>query len=336
MDKLYKKTGYRKEKIEKILKRFIFLEVIVFVFLVVYSVMPYLNLTGAIVGENNVTVTTLLQVGTVAPEILNITINNGNAITLTANATTSVQVYAIVRDYNNDTDIVNATVRFFDNGASSYGAADDNNHHYTNNTCAINYAYGDAYHANVTCFIGLLYYANNATWNASVTVTDNSSLTDFNSALATVNTLLALGLPNSIDYGVVNGTTVSTEKIANVTNFGNVIFNLTLYGYGAVPNDNLSMNCSLGNVQNISIAYEKYNLTTSNTSVLNLTQFESIYLNLTGSSVIKNFNSPQRQNDTQAHVDDTNSTYWRIYVPRGVAGTCSGNIVFGAVQTAGT
>ena len=30
--------------------------------------------------------------------------------------------------------------------------------------------------------------------------------------------------------------------------------------------------------------------------------------------------------------DERNNTYWRIYVPAGVAGDCSGNIVFGAVS----
>jgi len=33
--------------------------------------------------------------------------------------------------------------------------------------------------------------------------------------------------------------------------------------------------------------------------------------------------------------DAINSTYWRIYVPLGVAGTCQGNIVFGATVAPG-
>ena len=37
-----------------------------------------------------------------------------------------------------------------------------------------------------------------------------------------------------------------------------------------------------------------------------------------------------------AYDDAINATYWRIYVPKGVAGTCSGNIVFGAIRGTGT
>ena len=55
--------------------------------------------------------------------------------------------------------------------------------------------------------------------------------------------------------------------------------------------------------------------------------------NLTESPVIKRFDLSSRTDDL---VDDvTNSTYWRIYVPQGVAGSCEGNIVFGATVGGG-
>ncbi len=323
-----------KEKVKKILARLVIVETIIFVFLVAYAALPYLKLSDAVVGANNVTVTTLLQVGNVYPEIVNFTYPT--SISLTPNATANLEIIVIARDYNNDTDIQNITLTFFDNAASSLGAANDNNVHYTNNSCSINVSYGDQYHVSANCTVPVWYYANNATWNATILVTDNASLTDSNSTLISISTLLALGLPNSINYGIVNATSVSAQQIANVTNFGNTRFNLTLSGYGVLAGDNLSMNCTLGSNKNISVNYEKYNITASNTSSLNLTQFESIYLNLTSSSVAKTFNLPQRQNDTAAYIDETNATYWRIYVPKGVAGSCSGNIVFGAVQTAGS
>ncbi len=331
-----KKVGMEngKDKVRKALARFVIVETIIFVFLVAYAALPYLELSGAVVGANNVTVGTLLQVGNVYPEIINFTYPI--SLSLTPNGTSNLEIIVIARDYNNDTDIQNLTLTFFDNSASSLGAADDNNVHYTNNSCSINYSYGDQYDVSANCTIPIWYYANNATWNATILVTDNATLTDSNSTLISISTLLALGLPDSIDYGIVNATSVSAQQIANVTNFGNTIFNLTLKGYGSTPNDNLSMNCTLGSNKNISINYEKYNLTASNDSALSLVQFEGIYLNLTSSSVTKTFNLPQRQNDTLVYVDETNATYWRIYVPKGVAGTCSGNIVFGAVQSTGS
>ena len=318
----------------KLLAGLNFLEAITFFFLFIAILIPFTYDALAVVGENNVTVKTLLQVGAVAPEILSITINDGAAgIDLTANSTTLVNVYIIARDFNGEDNIDNVTAEFFDNSASFYGDADDNNYHYTNNSCTINLSYGDIYEVSANCTFEVEYYANNATWNATVLVTDNTSRTDLESNTTTINTLLALALPDSIDYGTVNATEVSLEQIANVTNMGNVMMNLSLSGYAVSEGDGLAMNCTLGSIKNISIDYEKYNLTASNPGELTLSEFEVNYTNLTSNSVTEKFNLDYRRNDTSAYIDDTNATYWRIYVPVGVAGTCTGNIVFGAVQS---
>ncbi len=311
----------------------ILLTVEVLFFVAVLTLFP--NLALAIVGES-VTVNTQLEVGTVSPEILNVSINNDDSgVDLTANATTPVIVNIIARDFNGEDDIINFTAHFFDSVTSSYGDADDNNHHYTNNSCFIDTAYGDQYEVNASCTFDVEYYANNATWNATVVATDNVSLTDQDSDLITINTLLAVGLPDSIDYGEVNATFVSSEQLANVTNFGNVFLNLSLEGYAVTQGDGLAMNCTLGAIKNISVNYEKYNLTISNSSALTPAEFESLYSNLTSSNVVRRFNLPYRLNDAAPYLDDTNATYWRIYVPTGVAGSCSGNIIFGATQAPG-
>ena len=148
-----------------------------------------------------------------------------------------------------------------------------------------------------------------------------------------VNRMLAISLPSSIDYGLVNASAVSNQQTANVTNVGNTRVNLSIQGYAYNLTDGWAMNCTLGTTRNISIYYEKYNLTDSNTSFLNITQFESKYINLTSSSAIKAFNLNYQQNE--GINEAINSTYWRIYVPKGVAGSCSGNIIFGATQSSG-
>jgi len=84
----------------------------------------------------------------------------------------------------------------------------------------------------------------------------------------TINSLLSIGVPDYIDYGLVNATNVSDEQIANITNFGNTRINLTLEGYAINRSDGLAMNCSLGVTKNISIMHEKYNLTSSNAGTL--------------------------------------------------------------------
>ena len=312
---------------------FIACEVAIFLLLFAFAFSPYFELVLADVGQDNVTVTTLLNIGNSFPEVINISINNLNSIDLTPNSTTPVSVVAVIRDFNGENDIDSVTSEFFDNSVSFYGDSDDNNFHYSNSSCTIDTSYGDSTEVNATCIFPLEYYANNATWNATIFVNDTLSSSTTSSEISTVNTLLALGLPDSIDFGEVNATSVSGQRHANVTNLGNVIMNLSLSGYGAFVGDGNAMNCTLGATQNISIEYEKYNLTASSLGAMDLASFEGNYSNLTSAVVVNEFNLGQRLNDTASHTDDTNSTYWRIYVPLGVAGSCSGNIVFGAVQS---
>ena len=80
--------------------------------------------------------------------------------------------------------------------------------------------------------------------------------------------------------------------------------------------------------------WEKYNLTESNPTITGLTNFETFYLNLTNVTTVKNISLDFRQQES--YDDAVWPTYWRIYVPRGVAGSCSGNIVFGATSAVGS
>jgi hypothetical protein len=285
----------------------------------------------------NATVSTHMTVGLSYPEIINVTVNSyASSVDLSPNSTVLVNFTVYARDYDGESDIQNITIKFFDNSASSYGATDDKNNHYSNDTCIVNYGYGDANEVEADCTLNIWYYANNATWNATARVTDNSSWSSLGQDTITMNTLLALFLPDSIDYGTVNATGVSDEKVLNVTNVGNVIINLSLSGYATYIGDGRAMNCSQGAVPNISIQYEKYLLNRSVTGTLDLSQFELNYTNLTSSPVVKKFNLPRRTDDGTQYLDETNSTYWRIYVPVGVGGSCSGNIVFGAARSSGT
>ncbi len=301
------------------------------------------SLVSGDIGDN-VTVSTQLQVGNVSPEVVNVSINNDDAtITLVANSTKTVFCEVLVRDYNNDSTINNITARLFDNTDSAYDNSDDNNLHYTNNSCYINTSFGswngindDDYLAFANCTFAVEYYAQPGTWNCTAEVTDHSSLTDRGYDTSSIDQLLAVGLPSTINYGTVNATFVSAENATNVTNFGNVALNLSLSGYGVSEGDGLAMNCTLGSVGTIDLDYEKYNLTSSTPGVLSLTHFEGNYTNLTDTPTVKEFDLNYRQNDTDQGVDDYNTTYWRIYVPLGVAGTCNGTILFGATTAAGS
>jgi len=281
------------------------------------------------IGTNNVTVITNLTVGKSSSVITQISVDQGS-ITLIPNSQKTVNCTAIIEDYDGEEDIKNVTARLFYPSEASYDSLDDNNNHYTNESCRIDTTYGNEFQVLAHCLFDMWYYAGAGSWNCSVVVNDSIPYVSSASNTTIVQPLLALGLPDFIYYGVVNATYVSGENISNITNYGNVKINLSLSGYGFKENDGNSMNCTLGSIKNISITHEKYNLTTSHLGDLTLSEFQANYTNLTSAPRVREFNLDYRHNDS--FNEAWNQTYWRIYVPIGVGGTCQGNIIFGAVQ----
>ncbi|MCX6751027.1 MAG: hypothetical protein NTZ83_06215 [Candidatus Pacearchaeota archaeon] len=299
--------------------------------LILFSFFPKGVFAG--VGSPNVTVITNLTVGNVFPELSNVSIeNNASTMALTPNTSKTIYCWGLATDYNGWDDMNNATAVFFDNTSSSYGASNDNNLHYTNNSCSMTQE--GTYTVWVNCSFGIWYYANPGIWTCTLNVTDQHMKSGYGNDVINISSLLALGLPDFIYYGEVNATEVSAENVTNVTNYGNVKINLSLSGYGFTLSDGNAMNCTLGAIKNITIGHEKYNLTVSTPGVINFTQFSQNYSNLTSAPVVKAYNLNYRQNDT--FNEAVNISYWRIYVPLGVAGTCQGNIVFGATVAPGT
>ena len=308
------------------------------ILMALFSFIPQDVLAG--IGSPSITTITEFEVENSFPEIQNITINGGTAITLIPNSTKTVECIGIIIDYNGDTDIKTANATFFDSSISQTDP-DDNNDHYTNPSCEINRTFGsyagindDAYKALASCTFEIEYYANPGLWNCSMQVNDSVNNKGTGAEEEVISELLALGLPATINYGTVNATYVSDENITNITNYGNVEINLSLEGYGASQGDGSAMNCTFGSVGNISIEYEKYNLTASTPGVLSLSETEATHTNLTTTPEIKQFNLGPRMDDTTN--DAIKESYWRIYVPKGVAGTCTGNIIFGATTAAGS
>jgi hypothetical protein len=256
-------------------------------------------------------------------------------IDLTPFSTTLVNCSGIIREYDGDSSLSNLSSEFFNSEVSSYGGADDNNYHYTNSSCFLNTTYGSSTESSFSCNYIVQYYANSGNWNCTSIVYDNSSTNSLASNITSINTLLALSVNSPVNFGFSNDSTVSQERTINITNAGNSMINLSLSGYANSLGDNLSMSCVGLNAGNISIFYTKYNLTSSNSGELTLSQFENLYLNLSSSPTVKKFNLNRRQNDASPYLDDTNYSYWRIYSPPGVSGTCTGNIVFGATQSTG-
>ncbi len=315
------------------IRHYILLSLFVVATTILLAQLPTKALAG--VGTPNATSLTKLAISNTPPEVLNVSINDGADVTLTPNATTSVACKVVVVDYDSEADLSSVNATFYDSSLSFDTDTDDNNTHYTNSSCSLNLSYGtyngyadDAYRALATCTFQVQYYANAGPWTCNASVFDGQGGSGRGSNQQNISELLALGLPDTMDFGVVNATSVSRENQTNVTNYGNTLINLSLSGYAVSQGDGNAMNCSQGSVGNISIEHEKYNLTNSNPGTQTLAQANANYTNLSSTATVRFFNLTWKQND--AGPDVSKPSYWRIYLPKGVAGNCTGNIVFGA------
>ncbi len=213
--------------------------------------------------------------------------------------------------------VVNATL--YDSDTSSPTEADDNNYHYTNTTCQV--VDLGLYEANYTCVFPLLYYANNGTWTINLTMYDNVTLIQNSTTnLTTVNSLFALSADNVMDFGNLAPTdTSATDVNLTLTNTGNMDINISAYGYGEILGDNLSMNCTVGNISVDLVHYHSV--------------FNQAYTSMTGlrndSVMITNFILPQRTDDS-AYDADQNDTYWKIQIPMDTEGFCNGTVIASA------
>jgi hypothetical protein len=304
-----------------------------------------------VTGADNITNFTIIAVVNVTntqPNITSVSVDDSvsdilGEIDLTANGATVVTCNATVFDYNGFQDITyanhtNATLFIAGTGSN---AADDNNTHYTNQSCGNCIQAADAADPARTsycfCNFAVQYYANaSSNWVCNFGVRDNGGTArpenqlnhsaNLSSGIVTVTELLAINVSTVLDYGNLSVTQTSPEIQHNVTNGGNLDFNLTLRGYAGTqdfgpddPTYNLTMLCTQGN---ISTGNQRFSLS-------NGTAFSGMTV-LPNSTTVTNLTFPQRIDDSHPGPS-MNSTYWQILVPFGAAGTCNGTIVFGAV-----
>lgn len=317
-------------------KHFVLLSGIFLLFLSITFLLNFKGMTGNLIGTPLATVHTNLTVGESFPEISNITTSPEDFI-LTPNSTTRLNCISIATDYNGKGTMENISGIIYSKLTAIKTSSDDNNNHYTNTSCKIttdfgvwNEIYSNDYNLLINCSFDVGFYADPGEWACGVSVGDNTGLSSYYETNFTMQELMSLGVQDYVEFGIINSTYVSNESTVNVTNLGNVEIDLILSGYGETGGDGYSMKCNLGD-EGIPIGYQKYDLTTSVSGPLSLSAFQSLYTSLTSDTTFKNYNLDYRKNDT--FNDATNSTYWRIYVPRGVAGDCDGNIVFSATSS---
>lgn len=190
-----------------------------------------------------------------SPEVTAITVNNGSAITLTPNATTTIYVNYTVTDYDGCGEVFytgTVTTTLFRSGASTTCAVADPSA--SNQNTLFCYVRSTSTHscpsatstqtsANVTTTFDIWYFAQGTdasssypseTWQAFVIARDASSTTNSTTSIGVeLNSLLAITTPTStLSYGTVypNTNTSGTNQASEIKNAGNASTTLRING----------------------------------------------------------------------------------------------------------
>ncbi len=297
--------------------------------LVVLAMLPSPMRSVAVQFYDNTTVITRLNISNAAPIVSNVFIYDNDSINstsgdikLTPGTTDIITCNATINDSNGWNDVVKVNATLFQTGR--FNDPVDKNYKYQNSSCAI--VLKGLYAAGATCTFAVEYFANNGTWNCSVTAVDNGSIQAqaFADNLTTIARLYAISLQsNVIDYGVLNVTQISPVQPFNVTNAGNMHINLSVEGYAETPGDGYAMKCQGNTFINVSL--ERYALFQGANWSVNMTLLTSSPL----PNGIANLTIFQNTDDNGV---SRNTTYWAIKAPIGVqSGACNGTILFSAI-----
>src|SRR3989344_2468605 len=229
----------------------------------------------------------------------------------------TIHVNGQISDANGENDIASSTINLvFHKTSATSACVADNNDCYRITTCDTNYTDGDDTQISYNCEVPLAYWIDatdaasiyvDDTWTAYIEVEDMATAQGTLSATIEVNSLLALNLPDTIDYstrslGEVSSSTTNVETI--ITQRGNT--NADVYAAGT------RMNCSvLGSLATSSQAWALDSVGFSSSTILTDT--------LSATSRNINLRTPE----TQELAD---SLFWNIAIPAsGVKGTCTGS-----------
>ena len=257
-------------------------------------------------------VSTSVAITGVAPSVGSLTTSDN--VALSSCGTVMVFCDAVISDSNgwNDIDNVNATL--WDDATANEGDADNNNNHYTNSTCRL-YG-GSGSNVNAECNFTLQYYANPANWTCVMYANDTTGNVDNNSvADVTLNTLRALNVSDTINFGSLSPGGTSTDDVNNtVTNCGNAVIDLNLSG--------TNLTNASASVANITVGNVKYNVTNPGQDyTANMTSLTLSSVTRTEFSLAKRTTTPSNQ-----------TTFWKISIPASIENLIfTGAITFMAV-----
>jgi hypothetical protein len=186
---------------------------------------------------------------------------------------------------------------------------EDNNTLYKNSSCTLSAGYSTT-KKNFNCSFSLFYYAQNGTWTCNATVNDTKSENASAITSSTVNNLIAFNISSlEINYGnLAPGGASASSVVYYITNFGNTRIDLSLNG--------TNMSCASGFI--IATA-QHYNVTGTDQAYAQMRALP-----------FSSFLASDFDLDKKITADSNRTTYWRIQVPVGVKGKCTGNISLSA------
>jgi hypothetical protein len=281
---------------------------------------------GGVVAYDTSFVRTYVNITQALPIIDSVKINGGAAINLSEGTIKIITCNASIRDYNGLGDFSQVNATFFRNNGTAgtgFGAlgAQDNNTRYFDYNCTYNGTYAAWTYAWV-CQVNVTYYAYNGTWNCTVWANNTLNSPVNGTNLSWIYPLYAINVTDVVNYGNLSVFDTSLVQTVNVTNWGNIEINLTVYGFGNTSNTSgggRAFLCPVGT--NISIDNERYTVNDSTYAWSDMTALTS------GPKMLNNLTLAKQMTDQEVW----NTTYWRLYVPPNPFGLCNGTIVYEAI-----
>jgi len=249
-----------------------------------------------------------------APTIDSISVP-GSPVVLNAGSTRDISCNVTVRDNNGADQITGANASFYIVPSTS-GSALSNVSKYLNASCTVTSS--TAVTKSFTCGVALLYYASNGTWTCNATGISTDGTASRNVSFI-VDPLYAINVTSTnISFGDLGAGDISPNVSINTTNVGNQRINVSIYGYGRVPGDNVGFTCP---VTNVSVNYIRFS-----------TLIAAAYnqkTNLSSAPQWLNYSTPSQNGPA---IIMQNASYWQASIPLGFApqGLCNGTVVFQA------
>jgi hypothetical protein len=244
-------------------------------------------------------------------------------IDLVANGTRTIYGTATVNsgvgisDFNGNT----PTSRFRYTADTGVECSNNYNNCYVNSSCVYTDVINDTTQR-LECTFTLQYNAVSSTglgWKFNVTAKDTSDRMTSGTDTTDINKLLAIEIPTSIDFGAMTPGTTSGENNLTVTNYGNVQLDMLMNG--------TDMGCSIAGT--IPVGSLHYNCTDYGQEYDKMT---ALTTTLSDSTVpCSGFNLGKSTDITGTLIAPSKPVPWRLNVPTGTRGTCSGTILFVAI-----